>query len=440
MNPIRFEPDAGGALLPEHTAELLAVLDQVFLSVVKLDLQTGRAWLLQSCGQQNRQPYDFDWDAYLRFYQSVVEPEEAEKLREDLAFRRLEKLYAGGNRRYRVHFACRPETEVDCLEIAVRFLQDEETPAAYVFTRQSGDNYLLRRIIDLYVYSNCDCFYYLDAEHNCCTMFNGKEDTPLPPAVCTDYSSEIVRYAEMFVVPEERDMVVREMSLERVLTVLERQEVHAFTCGMWDKDGNYTRKQMEYRYYDRKRRMILLTRTDITMLYEEQQRHTRELEEALLRAQTDPLTGLWNYQGIQAAVSAGLDGSGTNAALLFLDLDNFKTINDTYGHAAGDDALQSVADILRQSIRAGDHAARVGGDEFVVFLGGRASVGEVEDCARQICRRLAEVWPEGAAVRLSGSIGVAVSPKDGTDYGTLVKNADRKSYRAKSDGKNRFVI
>ena len=84
--------------------------------------------------------------------------------------------------------------------------------------------------------------------------------------------------------------------------------------------------------------MILLSRTDITMLYEQQQRHTRELEEALLRAQTDPLTGLWNYQGIQAAVSEALARSVRTSALLFVDLDNFKAINDTYGHTEGDKA------------------------------------------------------------------------------------------------------
>ena len=80
MDHIRFEPTSNGDQLQEHAAELLSALDHIFLSVVKLELDTGRAWLLQSRGQQDRRPYDFDWDTYIRFYQSVLEPEQAEKL------------------------------------------------------------------------------------------------------------------------------------------------------------------------------------------------------------------------------------------------------------------------------------------------------------------------------------------------------------------------
>ncbi|MGI5934219.1 MAG: GGDEF domain-containing protein [Lawsonibacter sp.] len=438
MNTNIFDPAPIGTPEPDLVGELLTALDHIVLSVVKLDLNSGTARLLHSRGQTDRRGCTFEWGDFLHFYQMLIAAEEAEKLSAALSIQRLKELRSAGRIYDRVNLACRSETELDWLEVTVYL--DQNTDTAYLLVRQSEDNYLLHRIIELYVYNSCDCFYYLDAENNCCTMFNGKEDTPLPPAVCTDYSEEIIRYAETYVVPEERDMVVREMSLDRVLSVLDEQEAHAFTFGMWDKKGNYTRKQMEYRYYNRERRMILLSRTDITMLYEQQQRHTRELEEALLRAQTDPLTGLWNYQGIQAAVSEALARSVRTSALLFLDLDNFKAINDTYGHTEGDNALQAVAEILKESIRPGDHAARVGGDEFVVFLSGLPSASAAADRARDICRRLEEVWPEDMAVRLSGSIGIAAAPQDGTDYETLVKNADRKAYLAKSNGKNQFVL
>ena len=133
-----------------------------------------------------------------------------------------------------------------------------------------------------------------------------------------------------------------------MIAALECHEVHAFTCGVWEEGVGYTRKRMEYRYYNKEKQMILLSRTDITALYEEQRRHARDLESALLRAQTDPLTGLWNYQGIQEIVQKTLADPKQKAALFFLDLDDFKKINDTYGHGVGDHALQAVADTLRK--------------------------------------------------------------------------------------------
>ncbi|MCI5690398.1 MAG: GGDEF domain-containing protein [Clostridiales bacterium] len=440
MNSLTFEPAPKGTRLPEHAAELLTALDQLFLSVVKLELDTGRAWLLQSRGQKDRQPYAFDWEEYIRFYQTFLDPDEAEKLTSSFSLSHLNQLWAEGSPQHLISLFCRPETALDWLEVMIRFSTDKKLPVAYIITRQRGDNYLLRRIIDLYVYNSCDCFYYLDANHNSCTMFSGKEDTPLPPPVCIDYSAEMVKYTKKFVVPEDQEMVIYEMSLERVLSVLEHQESHALTCGMRDKNGAYTRKRVEFRYYNRARRMILLTRTDITQLYEEQQRQTQELESALLRAQTDPLTGLWSYQGIQEVVKQGLEHLTKKAAIFFLDLDDFKLINDTYGHAEGDRALRTVADILRRNIRAEDHAARVGGDEFVVFLSSIPSAEAAKDCARRICGQLAEIQLEPTGARISGSIGIAIAPEEGADYETLVKKADSKAYRAKSNGKNQFAI
>lgn len=441
MDFVSFDPVPGEECLGDHAAELLSALDHIFLSVVKLELDTGRAWLLQSLGQKDRRPVSFEWDHYIHFYQSILEPEESEKLAAAFSLPQLNQLWDGGNRQYRVDLSCRPETELDWLELTASFAHDAGRPVVYILTRQSGDNYLLRRIIDLYVYNNCDYFIYLDAKNNSYTMFSGsRSGTPLPPAVCADYSSEIVKYAETFVVPEDREMVVREMSLDRVTAELECHEVHAFTCGVWEEGVGYTRKRLEYRYYNRGRQMILLSRTDITTLYDEQMRHTKDLEEALRRAQTDPLTGLWNLQGIQEVVKRELADPSRKAALFFLDLDNFKLVNDTYGHGAGDRVLRMVADILKKNIREKDYAARIGGDEFVVFLSGIPSAAAAADCAQRICGELSAIRMEYTKVQLSGSIGVSVAPEDGTDYESLVKNADRKVYRAKSRGKNQFII
>lgn len=149
--------------------------------------------------------------------------------------------------------------------------------------RDADEQHLLRNVVDRYVYSNCDYFIYLDAKNNSYTMFSGSSDgTPLPPAQCNDYATELVNYAEAFVVPEDRQMVIREMRIERVLEQLGAHGMHAFYCGILDPVRGYTRKRLEYRYYDQPSGMILLSRSDVTAIYREQQEHQSALEAALL--------------------------------------------------------------------------------------------------------------------------------------------------------------
>ncbi|EJW93064.1 PAS/PAC sensor-containing diguanylate cyclase, partial [gut metagenome] len=125
-------------------------------------------------------------------------------------------------------------------------------------------------------------------------------------------------------------------------------------------------------------------------------------------------------------------------ALLFLDLDNFKEINDTKGHLFGNQVLQYVGKILRRNIHSDDCAARIGGDEFIAFLSNIHSIDEAAECAERICNEISqtpfdEIW-------LSCSIGVAIYPTEGTEYIDLVDNADKKLYQAKAHGKNQFSI
>lgn len=146
--------------------------------------------------------------------------------------------------------------------------------------------HLLRSIIDLFVYNNCDYFIYLDAKQNRYTMFSGSQSgTPLPPSECLDYESELVKYARSFVVPEDQEKVIREMGLKRVIEQLEKNGLHTIYCGVEDPVRGYTRKRLEYRYYDRNKQMILLSRTDLTDVYLEQQRQQKVLQEALKTAE-----------------------------------------------------------------------------------------------------------------------------------------------------------
>ena len=160
------------------------------------------------------------------------------------------------------------------------------------------------------------------------------------------------------------------------------------------------------------------------------------------RANHDALTGLPNRlllaDRIDQAISLA-PRHGKKVAVLYLDLDGFKQINDTLGHPAGDLLLKSVARRLVGCLRASDTVCRQGGDEFVVLL---SEVGQAEDAAlsaRRILQTISEPHIiEGDPLYVTSSIGVSVYPDDGADSQTLLKAADMAMYRAKANGRQRY--
>jgi diguanylate cyclase (GGDEF)-like protein/PAS domain S-box-containing protein len=126
-------------------------------------------------------------------------------------------------------------------------------------------------------------------------------------------------------------------------------------------------------------------------------------------------------------------------AVLFVDMDRFKTINDTLGHEAGDELLQRLGERFNGSVREGDTVARFGGDEFVILLDDVASENDIRNVAQKVLDALAPPFEVGGQrLFITASIGVSLAPNDGEDSGTLLKNADIAMYRAKELGKNTY--
>ena len=181
---------------------------------------------------------------------------------------------------------------------------------------------------------------------------------------------------------------------------------------------------------------VVMLNTDIT---------EQKVREARLHhdASHDSLTGIPNrallFELVEQALARAVR-QGANAALLFLDLDHFKAVNDRFGHGAGDRVLQESAQRLRDAVRVGDTVGRYGGDELAVLCENLAEPADAEIVARRICRHLAEdiILPEGYVTRVGASVGVALA--SGTEsVAELFESADRALYEAKAKGRGRHV-
>jgi diguanylate cyclase (GGDEF)-like protein len=172
---------------------------------------------------------------------------------------------------------------------------------------------------------------------------------------------------------------------------------------------------------------------ELKKLYEQMARH----------ATYDSLTNLPNRKHFDdhlAETIASAERDKKSFAVLYLDLDGFKTINDDLGHGVGDKIIEHTARRLEQCVRKGDFVARVGGDEFTILLRDITSF-DVSKVAEKTIAALAEPFTIAAnALRITTSIGVATYPHDGSNANALIQNADSAMYDAKRSGKNRYRI
>jgi diguanylate cyclase (GGDEF)-like protein len=186
---------------------------------------------------------------------------------------------------------------------------------------------------------------------------------------------------------------------------------------------------------------MVVLRSDITH-FKERERAAQQL------AQYDALTGLPNRRFLHDRLLEALARSRRTkevVAVLMIDLDEFKPVNDKHGHRAGDEALKLTADRLKGCLRVTDTVARFGGDEFVVIAECGAATADVKVVATKILdalsRPIPALWaPAGTAdVRIGCSIGISQYPRDAEDPDTLVRLADEAMYRAKQAGRGRVV-
>jgi diguanylate cyclase (GGDEF)-like protein len=177
------------------------------------------------------------------------------------------------------------------------------------------------------------------------------------------------------------------------------------------------------------------TKTDLAEVRDDLSKAQVKTEEAQQSALQDALTGLPNRLSFEQGLGHGLSQAkrhGWGLAVLFIDIDKFKSINDSYGHDLGDQVLLMVANRLKSFVRDEDIVSRWGGDEFVCLLLEVKQEADVTQLAEKMINRVAEAFEfQGTVLSIRASIGIAIYPADGDTSEILFKNADIAMYKAK---------
>ncbi len=212
---------------------------------------------------------------------------------------------------------------------------------------------------------------------------------------------------------------------------------------------------VECRIYISSRKKYVWSRVYVASFGDEEQKVTRivgsikdisaerkEIDALSKQANCDNMTGLYNKRAMQMLVKDYLrkHGESSTHAMLMVDADNFKAVNDNLGHLYGDEVIKFMARSIRSTFRESDFVGRVGGDEFLIFMknadlaAARMRAGKLNEKMRQTFEN------EGITIRISCSIGIALYPQHGTDYETLYKMADDGLYKAKESGRDRYEL
>jgi diguanylate cyclase (GGDEF)-like protein len=186
----------------------------------------------------------------------------------------------------------------------------------------------------------------------------------------------------------------------------------------------------------------LRTLTAPAALAMSRERVRRSAEDLARAAVTDPLSGLFNRRYFHERLEEELDRArrhNTTVALLMIDIDNFKSINDRFGHLAGDAVIRGIGEILKRSVRKFDLCTRFGGEEFAIVMPGSGpeNSASVAERIRQRIETFRPAEPDLTELRVTASIGMAVS--QGASARELISRADQALYEAKRTGKNRLV-
>lgn len=253
------------------------------------------------------------------------------------------------------------------------------------------------------------------------------------------YSAVVGNMAENYIHPEDKDLFIKKTCADNLRRLFaDNDNILNIEYRQIDNKGDYRWVSLTFlRATSAGNNLILFGLVkDI---------HKSKINEERLKreAQMDQLTNLYNKVTTERLITDFLqnDRSGGNHTFIMIDIDNFKNINDTYGHFYGDSVLSHMSAIIRKSFRLSDIVGRVGGDELVVFMKNVHSVEYVHEKVNVLAGSFRqELCVNDKTIKISSSIGIAIYDIDGKTYDELYRNADAALYEAKKQGKDRVVF
>jgi len=239
--------------------------------------------------------------------------------------------------------------------------------------------------------------------------------------------------------------------------IIDREKAYSFINHITsaDKTKDYSTQVVELRFenYENKTKFDW---SSIKCIYEEKNNELhayvisrditveKENEINVIRSsQRDPLTGLVNRFGFLLLANQALLNStykNTKLAVFFLDIDNFKDVNDTYGHIIGDNTLIEVSNVLKTLFTNDDIVCRYGGDEFIIVLNDFSDINQINTISQLLCNSISQIKFPTDEIKISCSIGISLFPNHSDDLEKLIIFSDIALYQAKNLGKNRFVL
>lgn len=255
-------------------------------------------------------------------------------------------------------------------------------------------------------------------------------------ATSMPFNARTKEYVEQYVYPNDREAYSALLDSVNLLSMFYRGE-HSATLEYReiDEGGNENWRKLTVEMVE------YLNSTDVQafLMYENIDEEKKAALKEQELAETDPLTGTLNRIAFVNRVDKALsDNPSAQQALFMLDMDGFKQVNDTFGHAVGDQALMDIAAVIRSLLDDGDYLCRLGGDEFLIFLHDIPYDAVIKKRAKTICELTRKAFsPE---VQISTSIGIAVFPRDGHNFDELYRNADKALYHVKNAGKDNYAL
>lgn len=418
---------------------IMYTLIEDYQSIIKVDLKSGEALIVKSKNKIPNIETIVQWEEYIHEIAKEIHKNERDSL-ECLSINKLKEYYHHLEEFEPFEIrSINQQNTYDWIKVFVSIINNEKEQVL-ITTKETNESHMMGKIIDKYVYNNLDYFVLIDINKNTYRMFSGNANTPMPPEEGDNYEIEVTSYNDQFVVPEERKEITEKMMIKNIRDNLANNDIYEFSAGVFDAVGNYHRSRVQFSYYDRDEGLVIMTRADITKIYLEEGEKERKLAQALRDAKHDSLTNLYNSKATSELISNALQYQyRAQAVLFFIDLDNFKLVNDTLGHQVGDEVICFVAKKLLSIANKDGIAGRVGGDEFVLFLPVTSDMNQIEKYAREICDVLCEnVKLKYQNLPVSSSVGISIYPNDGTTYRELLYKSDQALYDAKRTGKNQF--